>query len=116
MIDALPKALPRNFASSGASENSVKQTDCPVCQTRPMSPSPGPIVCNRKKLSSAMGAAAACCKIFGGTSTSGGQPLEINAGVKFPACSIGHVKRAAMRVQNTRCAFDDEPMQIAEAE
>jgi hypothetical protein len=31
---------------------------------------------------------------------------------KFPACSIGHVKRAAVRVQNTRSAFDDEPVQL----
>ena len=32
----------------------------------------------------AMGMAAACCRMFWGTSTSGGQPLEMNAGVSFP--------------------------------
>src|SRR5262249_3357230 len=31
---------------------------------------------------------------------------------KFLARSIGHVKRAAVRVENARSAFDDEPMQF----
>src|ERR1051326_3250056 len=82
-MDELPNALSRNFASSGASEKSLRHTDCPVCQIRPTSPSPATIVCRRTKLSSATGLAAACCKTCGGMSTNGGQPLEINAGVSF---------------------------------
>ena len=36
-----------------------------------------------EKLSSAAGVTEACCRMSGGTSTSGGQPLETNAGASF---------------------------------
>jgi len=42
------KALPRSFANSGAAESSLKQTDWPAFQTRPMTPSPGVIGCSRR--------------------------------------------------------------------
>src|SRR4029078_12729912 len=61
--DALPKALPRNLTNSGASENSLRQTALPVCQTRPIRPSFALTAWSRRKLSRAIGLEAACCRI-----------------------------------------------------
>ena len=47
-----------------------------------------------------------------GTSISGGQPLEIKAGIKLVPGAIREVKRAAMRIENADRAFDDQAMQI----
>ena len=47
-----------------------------------------------------------------GTSTSGGQPLERNAGFKRRPGAIGQIKRAAVRIENADRTFDDQAMQI----
>ena len=103
----------RSFASSGAPAKSVILTAIPFCQTRPITPSSGSTVRVRRKLFERGGICRRLLQNCVGNIDQWRATFGNKSGCKFGAGAVGHVKRAALRIEDARRAFNNKPMQIA---